>query len=381
MKEPEVQVITFLAYNIYGIGGSVRFIANTVNFLSKNGFKVKIISCFRTSEKPSFFLDGKIEIISLVDRRRKNLIMSALSKLPSKFDHYGSDTYGTYSLLTDVLLAKALFFLKTDFLICSTSYFASAAFKPHLYKRLTVMQEHIGFEIHQDDFKENLLKQLKKADYVHCVNKKDAEIYRGILPNSDKVFTIYNSIDTYKNKSLQTQPVIISTGRLAYQKNFPLLIDAFAEFKKYHPEWKLKILGNGQEKSILIEKILEHKLSNDVILVPATPKVREHLLGSSIYVCSSRYESFCISLLEAMECGLACISLECDGPSEYLENNVNGIMVPQDDCSSLVMAMCKCAESTDFRQMLAGNAKRTAEQFSTPVICKEWRNFFNERYL
>lgn len=368
--------ITFVAYNAYGMGGSVRFTITTANYLASKGYTVKIVSCYQTSDIPTYWLDPRVTLTPLVNRKKKNVLKSLISRVKSRCDHPDSDTYGGYSLYTDLKLFLCFFFLKTDFLICTTAYFSQLALKPHLFKRKLVMQEHIGFNIHTEPFQNHLLKLLSQSDYVHCVNKKDAAIYQNLLPNKVKVFSIYNSTSIGKKVSSCSSKVIISTGRLVYQKNYSFLLKAFAEFHKFFPDWKLMILGNGDQHSELVATIAELGISNNTMLIPANNNVHDYLLNSSIYACSSRYESFCISLLEAMECGLACVSLDCDGPSEYLVDGVNALITPQNDINKLVEALCFLATSETDRIRFGMAARATACQFSTDEICKHWEMFF-----
>lgn len=88
-----------------------------------------------------------------------------------------------------------------------------------------------------------------------------------------------------------------------------------------HPDWELEIYGDGQEKSKLYSIISEYSLSNISINAPIR-NIEDKYTESSIYLMSSHYEGFGIVLIEAMACGLPCVSFNCPyGPSEILTDN------------------------------------------------------------
>ena len=96
--------ITFLVYNIYGMGGTVRTVANTANYFASKDYKVEIISIRRTSEKPLFILNPKIKLTPLFDARRgmlftnntpgyKRFLKQMLLKIPSFLIDKSEDLY------------------------------------------------------------------------------------------------------------------------------------------------------------------------------------------------------------------------------------------------------------------------------------------------
>jgi glycosyltransferase involved in cell wall biosynthesis len=84
-----------------------------------------------------------------------------------------------------------------------------------------------------------------------------------------------------------------------------------------------------------------------------------------VLVCASRDETMPIAILEAMSLGRAIISTDVGGISEWLQNNVNGLLVPAEDRAALGQAMVDCLEQPDRLTTLGQNAARTfAQSFS-----------------
>ncbi|MFP3339434.1 glycosyltransferase, partial [Micrococcus sp. SIMBA_131] len=90
---------------------------------------------------------------------------------------------------------------------------------------------------------------------------------------------------------------------------------------KLAPDWKLKIVGDGENKAELSTFILDNNLASSVELVGKTNNIEEYYNNAAIYCLSSRFEGFPMVLLETLSFGLPVVSFDCDtGPEEVLEN-------------------------------------------------------------
>ena len=124
------------------------------------------------------------------------------------------------------------------------------------------------------------------------------------------------------------------------EKGFDRLIDAFAQVASPHDEWTLEIAGEGLERKDLQQRIDRQRLGDRVTLMGWVDEPETWLSQAAIFVLSSRYEGFPVSLLEAMSLGLAVISFDCDsGPREIIRHQVDGLLVRPGDVAGLAQAM------------------------------------------
>ncbi|WP_017740701.1 glycosyltransferase family 4 protein [Scytonema hofmannii] len=172
---------------------------------------------------------------------------------------------------------------------------------------------------------------------------------------------------------------VIAMGRLTYQKGFDILLSAFQKIARQHLDWQLIILGEGENRSDL-EKLRETLgLTHQVFLPGLLSNPFPVLRQSKLFVLSSRFEGFGNVLIEAMACGLPVISTDCpSGPREIIREGVDGILVPNEDVSSLATAMDRLMSNEQDRKRLAAEAPSGAERFKLEKIIGMWEDLFDE---
>lgn len=176
----------------------------------------------------------------------------------------------------------------------------------------------------------------------------------------------------------ERRKIVVGTGRLFDQKNFPLLISAFSEFYKTHNDYKLVIFGEGHKRAE-IEAFANEMLESGSWEMPGrTSNWQDKAKDAKMFVLSSDFEGMPNALIEAMATGIPSISTDCPsgGSRELIENNVNGILIPVGDKDAMVDAMCKLADDEEFADMLSQNGVKLQENLNSEVICKKWYDYF-----
>lgn len=175
------------------------------------------------------------------------------------------------------------------------------------------------------------------------------------------------------------EKVISNMGRLEYQKGQDILIKAFNIVHKKYSDYKLIIYGEGSKEREYQQLISKLKLQDSVILAGKVQKAILEVNKSEIFVFPSRYEGMPNALLEAMACGLPCISTDCvAGPSEIIENNVNGILTEVDNIKQIAEKMIYLIENKDVADKMGKEAQKVLYNYSTDNIFNEYYRFFCE---
>ncbi len=191
-----------------------------------------------------------------------------------------------------------------------------------------------------------------KADLVVTVSKGVADdlVSQIGLPEL-RVKVIYNPIVTPELKlriqdtidhpwyGARKVPVILSVGRLTEEKDFPILIRAFAQVRCNRPT-KLLILGEGPQRNQLEKLVCQLGLENDVSLPGFVVNPYPYMVQASVFVLSSRREGLPGVLIEACYCGVSIVSTDCpSGPREILRDGKYGRLVSVGNVEELARAI------------------------------------------
>ncbi len=201
------------------------------------------------------------------------------------------------------------------------------------------------------------------------------------------IYVIGNAADTPAADGVTRQPrkdddgsrQIAAMGRLAYQKGFDVLIEAFSQAAEGKPTWSLTILGEGPERRRLEEQIhargLEGRVHLGWVSDPNTV-----LRNCDAFVLSSRFEGFPNALLEAMALGLPAIAVDCpSGPAEIIRHDVDGLLVPLGDVPALSAAIRRVMSDDPLRTRLGKEAVQVVERFSTAKYYARWDEVLQKR--
>lgn len=190
---------------------------------------------------------------------------------------------------------------------------------------------------------------------------------------------IFNPVDpSFFNTAWKGEDkTILSVGRLYPQKNHVLLLNAFAQVHKKHPEYKLKICGKGSEENNLKEMASKLRIDSFVSFMGEVGNVIDELKQGSCFVLSSDYEGLPNALMEAMAVGIPVISTDCPcgGPHTLIRNNENGILVPCGNANGLADAIEEVISNKEKRIRLGQYGKESAARFRTETVMGEWLEY------
>lgn len=167
---------------------------------------------------------------------------------------------------------------------------------------------------------------------------------------------------------------IVGAARLIEEKNHPLLIDAFYEFSKTHPEYSLEIYGKGELEESLKNQIKELGIEDKAKVMPFASDLHDKIKNASIFVSASNGEGLSNSIMEALALGIPVIGTDCPvgGTRMLIENGVNGFLVPMNTVDTMVEAMCKIADDEELAKSMSLEGRKIREVYSEEAICKQW---------
>lgn len=148
-------------------------------------------------------------------------------------------------------------------------------------------------------------------------------------------------------------------------KGIDVLLRAFARLVQTHPEARLAVLGEGQERADLETLASALGLEGSVRFMGFVPDARSYLRAFDAFALASRSEALGYVLLEAGSAGVAGVATRVGGVPEVVEDEVTGLLVDTDDPAALARALERLAADSTLRERLGGNLReRVAQDFS-----------------
>lgn len=204
-----------------------------------------------------------------------------------------------------------------------------------------------------------------KAYFSSTVQKKSIVIYNPV----DLKECAGTALHALKEKK------IVTAGRLMPQKNQKMMIRAFAEVLKKHPEYELVIYGDGPSEEDL-QKLTEKLGISTNVLMPGNVKdLHDRIKSAEIFVLSSDYEGMPNALIEAMCLGLPSISTKVSGATDLIEHKQNGMLVELDNQEELEEAMLELIENRELAVKISENAVKLNEYLELSKIIGQWIQF------
>ncbi|WP_328837579.1 glycosyltransferase family 4 protein [Streptomyces europaeiscabiei] len=373
--------IVFLLHNAYAIGGTVRTTLNLASALADH-HDVEIVSMARHLDEPRFTVDPRITLVPLVDIRPYSPDLRDPAQVQPAVDFPAQDKrHRQYSRLTDLRVRAHLARCGADVVIGTRpgiNVYVSR-FAPR--RALRIGQEHLRHDAHTKQLRKVLARHYRALDAIVTTTAADAAVYRARmkLPGV-RVMSVPNIVPASGVvPSDGTAPVIAAAGRLARGKRFDLLLEAFARVAAKEPDWQLRIYGGGKQKDRLETLIQDLRLADQAHLMgPHTP-IEEEFARASIVVSASDAESFGMTLVEAMRCGVPVISTDCPlGPAEIITDGTDGRLVPVDDPHALAEAILDLTADPDLRRAMGRAALASAHRYDAAPIVARYEQLFAE---
>jgi len=170
---------------------------------------------------------------------------------------------------------------------------------------------------------------------------------------------------------LKGKTVLIAVGRLSKQKGFEYLIKALSEVKKKEKNFKLLLIGDGEEKKSLERLSKKMGLEEEIIFLGKVfhDKLPKYYHVADIFVLPSLYESFGIVFLEAMAAGLPIISTNVAAIPEVVDKKV-GILVKPKNVNELAKAILTLINDVKKRRKMGKEGMKLASKFDWSFIGK-----------
>ncbi|GGO10609.1 hypothetical protein GCM10010116_21260 [Microbispora rosea subsp. aerata] len=378
---PDGHEIRILLLHANGMGGTIRTVFNLAGYLART-HDVEIVSVVRERETPFFPVPPGVRVRYLDDRlpRRKGL----LSRFPSRLVPKDEAAYHWFTLRTDLKLVRYIRSRRRGVLIGTRPglNLIAARFAPP--EIITVAQEHGNLSSHQPPVRKQIIRRYGRHDAVVTLTRADLHAYERSFEKARRgrpavLARVPNATPRLGGGvSPLTAKTVVTVGRLTWGKGYDLLIRAWAHVAERHPDWTLRIYGDGPRRDKLQASIDKRGLTGRVFLEGPAEDVGAVLADASMFVLSSRHEGMPMVILEAMSKGLPVVSYDCPtGPKEMISHGHDGLLVKPGKIHAMADAIRTLIEDEDLRRRMGAGALKTAARYDLDVIGARWEDLLS----
>ncbi len=354
--------------NSLGFGGAEKMLVFVANKLFERGFGCAIINL---NTIPGYVnehlqnIDRNVHVVTLDEvPRGKNKNIYRITKIIQIAKEFNADILVGFTGFPNIYARVAGFLLGVPSIISERG-------DPNRTKAENVLKETLSKLIINSS--RGAVFQIPGAmSYYGKGLQKRGTVIPNPIYISEKIETINRD---KKEKS------VVSVGRFDNtQKRYDVMIKAFSIFSKKHPEYVLKLYGNGPDKESIEKWIEEEALSEKVLFKGVSSNPMRDIITDEIFLITSDFEGISNALLEAMAVGMPCVSTDhTPGGARFLiKDHENGLLAPVGNIAKIAEALCEFADSSELEEMCGDRARNVIKRFAPQKIIDMWENYIEE---
>ena len=366
----------YFVISAMGGGGAEKVLSLILNYLDREKFSPRLI-LFKKEGEYLGSIPSDVEITNL-NKKSKWDFLKLLFRLRQIIKKENPDIIISFMHYTNIITVLSNLALKNRPKVIISERNYHRMYLP--CARAKVLRRALLYFTYRRAFKIIAISEgIKKA------------IVEDIKVDESEVKVIHNPIDIKKILTLKEEnvshkffrndkklPVLISVGRLEKEKNFPLLIRAFAIVRENRPAY-LIVVGQGKLRNDLNALVRQLGLEGCVDFVGFQKNPFTWMEKADLFVLPSMWEGFGNVIIEAMACGTPVISTNCPvGPGEIIENWKNGALVKTNDAFEMSKAISELLGNEALRNKIREGAFRNIDRFDIKKIISQYEKVFIE---
>ena len=241
-----------------------------------------------------------------------------------------------------------------------------------------VLSQHVAYVNICEDMHKKCQDYLVKLNFG---DKRTELIYNPLFIDEirEKANANIGSDRIGSDKALLEDNFILQVSRLDEIKNHIQMVDIYAKLKQKGIKEKLYIIGDGQCRVQIQNRINELGLENDCLLLGARDNPFPFMQKAKLFIHTSLGEGLPTVLIESMICGTPVVSMDCPtGPKEILQDGLYGELVPLQDGGTFVEKTYELLTNEEKRQHFISLLPEAVQRFDANIIANQVFNLFDE---
>ena len=368
--------ILLVYYKLFKPGGVAKVLTNLANSLSEEGYTVEIL--LMMEEQEHFYpLNSNIKVHNIdtfshwawkiCEFNNRHLRFIPKRNNINAYIHH----IGVFLMLRNWMRKNHQNY---DTIISAWYKLSSFLALNKKASKKTIAWEHVTYETGGILFKDTLRKYYKNLKGIVCINSPAIEHYK----QYNKTYFIPNIIgEPFENQEKinfkDKENFISFVGRLDREKNVIALLEIFKK-ANVSKDWKLQIIGDGNERVNLEHFVEKNQLQERVIFygTKTSDEILELLRKSKIFGFTSLKEAFGNVLVEAIFCGNVVISYDCNyGPSDIINENI-GFLINLNNQKAFKTALEKLINDKSRMNKMAQDSISYSQEWKNEEILKKW---------
>lgn len=360
----KIRKCTFFFPDFSG-GGAERNLITVANYIVDKGENVDILVL--NSNGPLFErVDKRIRIVNLNCKRALQSIFKLRHYLRINYPDSFVSTLTHINLLSAILVDRN----KTSLILREANTIYDALEFQSLIKRkiwlllIRLLYRRANRIIAiSNDVKESIQRAMGKNHNVELKVIFNPAVTSEIAEQS---------LEAIGDNFFLSEKTLVSVGRLVLQKNYSCLLRSFSILSQKYPEYRLAILGEGNEREKLQKQIYSLQLQEKVKLYGFMNNPFKYIKNAKLFVLASSWEGFGNVIAESLFLETPCVVTNCSGgPREMIKNGVNGYLCEVDNDVDLAQKIDEAININWNKDRI----KETSLPFRSDTICNEYYDF------
>jgi glycosyltransferase involved in cell wall biosynthesis len=354
--------IIFITQYLVSIGGVVRVITNWSNYFI-NSRVVENVSIKKG--KPYFDLDKRVKF-TIVNFRFRYKLFKLIDIIPN--------TIKMYKFLkqredTNIVFNKSLYIEPIWILR-----------KFGLFKNINLIYMHHGgssgfrtFFLTRKGTAHRVKMIFEAFDKVVCLFEDEDNYPKQV--QKEKLFFVPNplSFELSNIEFNQKENIVLSLGRVTKAKGIDTLIYTWDKIKDNVDNWKLQIVGDGEDKKEF-EQLVKKLDTRNIEFINGTTDIKPFYEKAKIFTIPSIAEGMPMTILEAMACKCCVISSKTTGGKKLIDNKKTGFLFDIGNQEGLSEQILLLIRDKELREKLANNSFKYVKQYQIDNIAKNWND-------